>query len=568
MPVFSLARSLFAGVSLIALSQMASAEGAGAYLASRTAVRANDFAAAAQYSAQALVADPTSAYLQETTVLMDIAQGEFARALALSQQIGSAKDGNQTAALMLIADEAKAGAWDKVLARIEAGVNVGPMIESLLQAWALEGAGKASQAQDVFDKLMEDKAFAPFAAYQKGMALALVGDFEAADEVLSSKADRGFASSRRGVIARAQILSQLERNEDATALLTQAFSAAPDKAVQEMLDALAKGETLPFDVVSSASDGVAETFLTLAGALGADPDEVFALIYARLGEYLRPEHTETLLMTATLLEAHKQFALSDALYSRVSEDHPSFLAAQLGRADALSGAEKTDEALAILQDLTQSHADEPLVWSSLGDQLRAQQKFPEAAKAYAKLIDLGEARGGAGWVAYYARGICLERSGEWARAVADFRKALEIEKDQPAVLNYLGYSYIDKGENLEEALSMIEKAVQAQPEDGAFLDSLGWGLYRLGRYEEAVASMEAAVELMSDDSLVNDHLGDVYWAAGRKREAEFQWKRALSFKPEKPEDAERMRKKLEFGLDKVLADEGAPPLKRADNADL
>src|SRR5690606_16124011 len=164
------------------------------------------------------------------------------------------------------------------------------------------------------------------------------------------------------------------------------------------------------------------------------------------------------------------------------------------------------------------------------------------------------------WVLYYTRGIAHERTKDWPAAEADFRKALELRPDQPAVLNYLGYSYLERKENYDEALAMIEKAVAERPDDGAIVDSLGWALYRLGRYEEAVGHLEKAVELMPVDSVVNDHLGDIYWAVGRTREAEFQWKRALSFEPDTEEEATRIRRKLEVGLDVVLKEEGAEPL--------
>jgi Flp pilus assembly protein TadD len=160
------------------------------------------------------------------------------------------------------------------------------------------------------------------------------------------------------------------------------------------------------------------------------------------------------------------------------------------------------------------------------------------------------------------RGISHERAGDWDAGDADFRRALDLEPEQPQVLNYLGYMFLEWGRNFDEALEMISRAVAARPEDGHIVDSLGWAYYRLGRYDEAVAPMERAAELLPQDPIVNDHLGDVYWAVGRKTEARFQWRRALSFGPE-PEDADRIRRKLEQGLDAVLAAEGAPPIQVA-----
>jgi Flp pilus assembly protein TadD len=205
---------------------------------------------------------------------------------------------------------------------------------------------------------------------------------------------------------------------------------------------------------------------------------------------------------------------------------------------------------------------------SLGDMLRHEERFAEATVAYDSAIALlGESEPGE-WIVYFSRGITHEREDRWPEAEADFRTALELQPDQPQVLNYLGYTMVELQVNLDEALGMIERAVAAEPESGYIVDSLGWVLYRLGRYDEALMHMERAVELLPVDPVVNDHLGDVYWAVGRKREAEFQWHRALSFVgmgESTDADSDRIRRKLEIGLDAVLAEEGAPPLRVADD---
>ena len=221
----------------------------------------------------------------------------------------------------------------------------------------------------------------------------------------------------------------------------------------------------------------------------------------------------------------------------------------------------------MLQQLTRSHGTLPSVHSALGDALRAQDDFKAAIKSYDKAIELTPDSNPQRWVLYYARGIAEERLGNGEASERDFRAALEINPDQPQVLNYLGYSLVEQGRNLDEALNMIERAVAASPDSGYIVDSLGWVLYRLGRYEEAVDQMERAVELVAVDPVLNDHLGDVYWSVGRQREAEFQWRRALSFVDPEDQDSEadpkRMRRKLEVGLDAVLAEEGAEPLSKA-----
>ena len=208
-----------------------------------------------------------------------------------------------------------------------------------------------------------------------------------------------------------------------------------------------------------------------------------------------------------------------------------------------------------VRGLTKTFPDNPGVYSALGDLMRSEERYDEAAPHYDHAVELTEAGGGkASWVLHYTRGISHERIGNWEQADASFRAALEIEPDQPLVLNYLGYSLVERRENLDEALKMIETAVEQRPEDGYIVDSLAWVYYRLDRFEDAVEPMERAVSLLPDDPIINDHLGDVYWMVGRKREARFQWTRALSFDPEEKE-LDRIRRKLEVGLDQVLAEE-------------
>jgi len=284
-----------------------------------------------------------------------------------------------------------------------------------------------------------------------------------------------------------------------------------------------------------------------------------------MSQYLRPDQADTLLLCAAILEAQSQHDLAVQSFDQIPQSDPAFVNAELGRADTLIAADRFDDAIDVLKKLAEMEPTRSDVWTALGDALRRQERYGEATAAYDQAIANFSDSQNVLWPVYYTRGITNEREKNWPEAEADFRKALELSPDQPQVLNYLGYSYLEMNINLDEALSMIERAVAARPDSGAIVDSLGWGLYRLGRYEEAVIQMEQAVELLPIDPVINDHLGDVYWAVGRKREAEFQWRRALSFEPETEEEANRIRRKLEVGLDVVLSEEGAEPLALTKN---
>ncbi len=549
------------GLACLAAGPVAARDGlAGPYLAARMASMESDYRAAATYYSQALAADPGNPILMEYAILAQVALGDMDRAIPIAHQLDGGGATSQVANLVILSDLAKRGAFAQALDELDKGRAVGPLVEGLYRAWALLGDGRMSEAAEAFDKVAAGQGLRDFALYHKALALASVGDFEAADAIFSGEAAGPLRMTRRGVLAHAEVLSALERNPDAVELIDAAFGPDLDPALAEMRARLAAGEPLPFTMLTSATDGLSEVFFTVAGALSGESNDAYSLAYARLGEFLRPDHIDAILLTASMLESQSQFDLATAVYNKIPRDDPSFHAAELGRAAALIKADKVEAAIEVLQQLTKSHPDLPVVWSTLGDTLRRAERYGEAARAYDAAIALFDAPDPDQWIVYHSRGISHEREKNWPQAEADFRRALELNPDQPQVLNYLGYSYVEMNENLIEALDMIERAVAARPDDGYITDSLGWALYKMGRYDDAVTHMEKAVELMPVDPIINDHLGDVYWAVGRKLEAEFQWKRAISFEPETEAELTRIREKLAVGLDAVLVEEGAKPL--------
>ncbi len=562
--------ALAAAVVCVAAAGAARADtSAGSYLAGRQAIIDSNFEVAARYYTRALSRDRDNPKLMENLVLSQLALSRIEKALPVARLMEARGLRSQVAHMVVVADLIANGKYDELLGRDVETLGIGPLVDGLLTAWAHVGAGSAAQGLEQFDRVADENGLRAFAFYHKALALALVGDFEGAEAIFADESAGVALMSRGAAVARAQILSQLQRNEDALAYLHDAFGETLDPGLQAVADGLEAGAQLPFDHIASVRDGMAEVFYSLGQALNGEAADDYVLVYVRTASYLRPNHVDSLLLSAQVLDKLGQYELAVATYKKIPQTSPDYHAAEMGRAEALRRAAKPDAAIEVLEQLTSQQPTLAPAYSALGDLHRQQEQYEAAIQSYDKALEYSDRDAPARWFLLYARGISHERLKHWDDAETDFRRALDINPDQPQVLNYLGYSLVERQTNLEEALGMIERAVAARPDSGYIVDSLGWVLYRLGRYDEAVEHMETAVALMPVDPVVNDHLGDVYWAVGRLREAEFQWKRALSFIDPDDTDSEaepdRIRRKLEVGLDTVLVEEGAAPLKVVDD---
>ncbi len=541
------------------------AEGlAGAYLAARSASMNYDFDAAASYFTRALIQDPANVELMQSAILSHIGTGDVERAVPIARRLNDLNHEDQVANLIVLSEAVASGDFAAAAKMLDDGDSVGPLVDGLVQAWLQFGEGRMSEAVAAFDEVSKSPGLQNFGLYHKALALAAAGDMEGADEIMSGRSGVTLPATRRSVLAHAQILSQLERNADAVELIDAVFQGNLDPGMEIARQRLSDGETLSFDVILGAKEGIAEVYFSIAGALVGEADDAYTLLYTRMSEFLNPKLVDATLMSAQLLERLGRYDLATETYNRISPDDPVYHEAEMGRAEALKSSGQTDEAIEVLSRLSQSHPDQPSIFVSLGDMLRSEERYEEATAAYDAAVALIDEPNPRQWPVFFARGITFERTDKWPQAEADFRKALELSPDQPQVLNYLGYSFVEMKQNLDEALDMIQRAVAARPDDGYITDSLGWVFYRLGRYDEATTVMERAAELTPVDPIVTDHLGDVYWAVGRRREAEFQWHRALSFEPEEV-DAARIRRKLEVGLDVVLDEEGGDPISRSND---
>jgi Flp pilus assembly protein TadD len=533
------------------VTEVVTASSAGAYLAAQVAASESDYAAAVEWYGRALAGDAANPALLDGAVLANIGAGDMELAAKLARELLAVGGKSQTATVALFADDAKAGNFEAILKTQSAGSSAGAVLDSLVKAWAKLGLGRMSEATEDFDKMAKTKGLEAFGLYHKALALASAGDFEGADAILSGKAAGTIAITRRGVIASVEILSQLERNADAVALLDRSFAPGGDIEVDDLRRRLTAGEPIPFTIVRNASDGISEVFFSMAGAVNGQADPAYTMIHARAAAYLRPENTEAQMLTASLLEDQGQHALAMATYALVAPTDPNFHIAEIGRASAMSADGQTDAGLKALEDLAQSHAQILSVQVALGDGMRREARFEQAFKAYDTAISMLTKAGPEHWALFFSRGICSESLHNFDAAEFDLRRALELNPNEPQVLNYLGYSLVDRGLKLDEALDMIKRAVAGKPDSGQITDSLAWAYFRLGRYAEALAPMEQASLMEPVDPIVTDHLGDVYWMNGRKREAGYQWRRALSYGPEE-KDVARIQAKIDQGLDAVM----------------
>jgi tetratricopeptide (TPR) repeat protein len=476
------------------------------------------------------------------------------KAISIAEVYKDNGNQSQISQMILSASLIKDGRTEAFLSFIKDASKITPILKDLLSAWVLMGLNDDVNANRIFDKTAKVQGMGQFVNFHRAMSQLAAGKFEQALKTFNLIHSDKENPTRRSVISHTKILLSQSKFKEAQSLLEKWFGPTFDPEIEELFLNATNEKVYPKTSFSSINIAVADVFHSIANLIRKEADPTFTLIYSRLAEYLDANHIDSILMTADLLVELEQYNLAIKEHEKLSNSQPQYFASELGRAEALRSSGKEEAAVEVLAALTRQFPNSPNGFSILGNHYRRLEAYDRAEVAYKEAIKLYQAKGEAGWFLYYVRGITRERLNLWGLAEKDFRKALSLNPTQPQVLNYLGYSLIEKNTKLDEALDMIERAVKESPDSGYIVDSLGWGYYKLGEYEKAVPNLEKAAELMPIDPIVNDHLGDVYWMVGRKTEAEFQWRRALSFDPEE-EEIQRIKKKLKVGLTQVLIDE-------------
>jgi Flp pilus assembly protein TadD len=520
---------------------------AGNYLAALVAGAERDTTAAATFFREALRFDPHNPKLLERAFVAAVSNGNMQDAFSLAERLIARDPDNSLAHLALGVKAIKAKQFAAARAQFAKGGagHERDITATLLTAWSYLGSGDTKRALALVDRL-KDENFGVFRDYHAGL-IAGIGNnpAEAARRMkLAYEADK---NTLRLVDAYARFAARKGDVEEARKAYEAFDQILPNHPVVVAAKAdLRDGKSLQ-PLVLNAEQGAAEVLYGLGAAGGRQGDELAAMIYLRLSLYLAPQNSLAIITLADIYERIKQNEQAIDVYETVRDDDPLRTTADIQAGLILESLGRPEQAAAYLQRIVDEHPKDEDALQALGNLQRAHKQYAEAIGTYTRALSESSKSEKANWPIYYFRGISYEREKKWPQAEADFKKALSIFPDQPLVLNYLGYSWVDQGMNLDEAFTMLRRAVELRPTDGYIVDSLGWANYKLGRYDEAVKELERAIDLKPSDPVINDHLGDAYWKVGRKLEAQFQWNHARDLGPE-PDDKAKILKKIAEGL--------------------
>ncbi len=536
---------------------------AGSYLAARHASVDRDAAAASAFYLSALRADPKNGELLDRAFISALADGDVGEAVKLADRILTVDKNNRVARLVVGVNALKQKQYALAQTNINQSVR-GPitdLVATLLSSWALYGAGNTTGAIANIDKLNGPEWYPIFKDLHAGMILELANKQKDAG-VRFERAYKLDDSALRVADAYGRWLSRNKDQADATAVYEAFDKKLPHHPlVEEGLRETKAGKKLA-PLADSAQTGAAEALYGIGASLTRRGGEDLALVYLQLALYLNPNHALALLSLADLYESVKKPSMAISVYERVPAGSPLKRNAQIQMASDLDAVDRGEEGIKILKTVISEDPKDVEAIIALGNIERSRKKFADCSDTYSKGIDATDPAK-PNWVLYYFRGICEERSKQWPKSEADMKKALDLQPEQANVLNYLGYSWIDQGINLDDAMKMIRKAVDQRPDDGYIVDSLGWAYFRIGDYDNAVKTLERAIDLKPEDPTINDHLGDAYWRVGRTLEARFQWQHARDLKPD-PEDIPKIEAKLRDGLPDDTSSSAAADKKKDD----
>lgn len=538
----------------------------GAFLAARTADVDGDLDTAVKLYRIALDFQPDNIDVKQRLMITQLMNGQFDEGAELAEELKDDQSVERITTIVRAIDAIRDGKYKsaKSILNYKGPNDLDRLMNGLLQAWADAGAGREKQALALIESMEGPEWFSLFKNYNAGAIAIVSKDPDRARSYLNSAVtDRDGGSAApdtfmRAVVALARLEATAGNRQKAldTISVGENFfnNYSPLKALRESIE---KGEKQE-QQVANATQGAASVLFSIGGALNREGAEDIVSLYLQSARALDPESDDTLVMLGGLAENRKQPEKAIELYRSVPESSPMRRVSELQLGLSLAAVGKTDEAKEHLKALIEADPKDVRSYLAYGSVLSDTKEYKEMGDIYDRAVEdaIGPVPNKSHWTVFFQRGIAYERQKKWEKAEPSFRKALELNPEQPQVLNYLGYSWIDMNMNLDEGMEMIRRAVELRPDDGYIVDSLGWAHFRLGDFEDAVRELEKAAELRAGDPTINDHLGDAYWRVGRKIEARYQWNRALGLKPEEAE-IPKIQAKIITGL---------PELKEKDPA--
>lgn len=526
---------------------------AGTYLAANFAAAQGDVRAATGFYAHSLKDDPGNADLLERTFLFAAEAGDIDQAIALTDRVLALDTENRPAHLVREVGALVKKDYAGVIKDVDQPASglFATLTNRVIDAWARAGSRDVDGALASLDSLSTQRGVDGLRLMHRALILEYAGRDKEADEGFK-QAVAVMGTGPRAADAYGRFLQRHGRVDEAKTFYERMLKENPGNPVAQwsLRDIAAKKTPQP--LVGSPAEGVAEALFGIAASLNDQRSADVAILYLNLTLYMRPDFDLAKVLLSSRYEAMQKFDMANSLYAKIQPSSPYYAMTQVQAAINDGRLGNVNAGIAKMKALSSQQPKESDVWTALGDLFRSADQYTEAAAAYDKAI-AGIGQGDRRLIGlYYARGVSLERSNHWDAAERDFRAALKLNPDRADVLNYLGYTWVDKGQNLEEAVSMLEKARALRPLDGMIADSVGWAYYRLGRYQDATRALEEAVQLAPGAADVNDHLGDAYWRVGRKIDARFQWQHALQMKPDAKQKPV-IERKLQFGLDPVSA---------------
>ncbi|MGY8986764.1 MAG: hypothetical protein ACKVIX_09085 [Sphingomonadales bacterium] len=504
---------------------------------------------ASQFFEKALLDVPKSEPILQEAFSLALMNGYYEKAVDLAYKIDEVGGINPSVSMMLALENFKNRDFEKVtyyLTRTK-GAGFGTLVSPIIKAWVSGLEGYPVKALEELEVLKEIFLFKSFGAEHAAYIMENTGNEEAAEKSYLSLLSNNKLANTDLIFSYGTFLEKIGRKEDALTLYNSFLKALPlNRGLSAAIDRV-KNNEISKSVAQDPDLAISMALLRIANELTRDKTNRTALLYAQLGVFMAPKYETGLLLLANLFLSENQPQNSLVVLDNISMDNNYSDVARVREALAYNALGELDEAIFVLKDYLKISPGNNFVRSSLGDILRSQERFEEAIKEYDIALKNVSDNTTTDWFLYFVRGICFEKINEWSKAEVDFIKALELNPNEPQVLNYLGYSWIDRGMFIEKARGMIEEAVKQSPTDGFIIDSLGWVQFLMSEYEEAVINLEKAVKLQPEDSTLNNHLGDVYWMLGRRLEAKFQWNHALVMGPDEDE-LEPLKQKLSYGL--------------------